>query len=60
MSFADDGGEARYTVGMMLTQSESLLDDPIDGSRLNLAKVTSLEYVDIGYGLPANPPALPE
>ncbi len=59
LPMADDAGEARYTVGILIMESESRLDDPLDVSKLNQAKIISVEFVDIGHGLPANPPALP-
>lgn len=60
LPMADEAGETRYTVGILMIDSESVLNDPIDVSRLHLSKVVSAEYVDIGHGLPASPPRLPE
>lgn len=59
LPLADEAGEARYTVGMLLIESESPLGDPIDPDRIQQAKIIHVEFLDIGHGLPANPPALP-
>lgn len=59
LPLADDSGKARFIVAMMLLESESALNDPMDATRLHQARVISVEYVDIGHGLPANPPPLP-
>ena len=59
LPLADEAGEARYTVGMLLIESESPLNDPIDPDRIQQTKIIHVEFVDIGHGLPANPPALP-
>lgn len=59
LPLADEAGEVRYTVGILLMESESPLDYPLDASKLHQAKIISVEFVDIGHGLPANPPALP-
>lgn len=59
LPMADEAGEVRFMVGMLLMESESPLNDPIDTARVDQAKVISLEYVDIGHGLPAKPLALP-
>lgn len=60
LPMADDSGVARYTVGMMLMESDSPLDGPMDVDRVNQANISGLEFIDIGYGLPANPPKLPD
>lgn len=59
LPLADEAGEARYTVGLLLIESESPLDDPIDPTRLQQSVITRAEFTDIGYGQPANPPKLP-
>lgn len=59
LPLADETGDVCYLVGMLLMESDSPLNDPIDTSRIDQAKVIRLEYLDIGHGLPANPPALP-
>ena len=60
LPLADQAGEARYAVAMLVVESDSWLDAPLDAGKLHQARIISLEFVDLGHGLPANPPALPE
>jgi hypothetical protein len=59
LPMADEDGETRYLVGLLFMESDSILDDPMDPTRRHQTRVVSLEYLDLGYGLPANQPPLP-
>lgn len=59
LPLADKAGDTLFLVSVLVIESESPLDDPMDSGILRKAKIIEAKYLDIGHGLPANPPALP-